>query len=247
VRRDGETVSEAAVYMQMVRPLQDQRGIWHEAEPVEEGLFVAAGDELDEEGYWLTLVDVAAGGAGDDVTRFVFEWEIDDDATVIESIPPRPQHWLALGAVMLALGWVVYPAYRRFVGVLNLNALTVSIILAALLGTAAITWVTYAYIQRVQTETALVLNPEPQVTNPVLPDARSLREGAELYAAHCDWEQDARVFASLVERLPRTRDEELFAFTRGGWRSLPACDAGGALTDEDRWHIVNYVRTFEHR
>jgi hypothetical protein len=48
---------------------------------------------------------------------------------------------------------------------------------------------------------------------------------------------------ALVERLPRTRDEELFFATRDGWRDLPPCV--GELTDEQRWHIVNYIRTLE--
>ena len=48
-------------------------------------------------------------------------------------------------------------------------------------------------------------------------------------------------FRTLVERLPRIRDEELFFTTRDGWRDLPPCS--GDLTDEERWHVVNFFRT----
>jgi hypothetical protein len=236
--------SEPTVYVQMVRPDEDRRGVWHTAEPVERGLYVAAGDEFDAEGAWLALVDVVRPGG--DFTRLVYEWDISDDASVIDAIPPRIQHWLALGAVVLALAWVIAPLYRAFMRLLNLNALTGTVILLAIFGTGAITWGSYVYIVAVQGETARVLNPPPEIVNPVLPDMDSLRRGADLYAAACTWEDDdGRVFDALVERLPRTRDDELFAFVADGWRALAACD--GALTNTERWHIVNYVRTFERR
>ncbi len=241
VRVDGAAPRD--VFVQLVRPEDDRRGVWHSAEPVEDGLFVAAGDELDEEGDWLALVDVQ--NEDGTVTRTVYEWEITDAASVLQSIPPRWQHWVSLSAVMLALGYVIAPGYTAMIRRANLNALTVSVGVLAVIGTAVVIALTTVYIQGVQQETARVLNPPPAQVNPVLPDASSLRAGAALYAERCDWEQDARAFDSLVERLPRTRDEELFAFTREGWRSLPACAA--PLSDMERWHIVNHVRTFAVR
>ncbi len=231
-----------AVYVQMVRPSEDRRGVWHEAEPVEAGLYVAAGDELDEAGAWLSLVDVQH--ADGTFTRYAYTWAITDAATVIESVPPGIQHGLALAAVLVALGWVVTPAYRAFMRVMNFNALTVSIVVLSVLATGFVTWGAFAYLGYVQQQTALVSNPPPQVINPVLPDEASVQAGAALYAEHCAWD-DERALAALVERLPRTRDEELFSFTAEGWRSLPGC--ASLLADEERWHIVNYLRTLNVR
>ena len=231
-----------AVYVQLVRPSADRRGVWHEAEPVEAGLYVAAGDELDEEGVWLSLVDVHHSDGS--FTRYAYPWEITNDATVIESVAPGWQHWAALAAVLVALGWVLTPAYRAFVSVMNFNTLTVTIVLLSVGVTGLVSWGAFAYLGAVQQQTALLSNPPPQRINPVLPDELSVRAGAQLYAAACAWD-DERLLAALVERLPRTRDEELFTFTVEGWRSLPAC--ANLLSDEDRWHIVNHLRTLEIR
>jgi hypothetical protein len=76
----------------------------------------------------------------------------------------------------------------------------------------------------------------------VLPDADSLAVGRELFITDCTaWSLDSSTVQILIDRLSRTRDEELFAAIRAGWRDLPPCS--GDLSDEQRWHIVNYIRT----
>ncbi len=227
------------VFVQMVRPSDDKRGVWHAAEPIEDSLYVAAGDEIDVGGAWLSLVDIVRDDGS--TTRLVYEWDINTAASVLESIPPAPRHWAALGAVILALGYVVAPAYSAFIRRLELDTFNVSVGLVAVVVTAVASWYGYTYLQGVQQQADAVLNPEPQVINTVLPDAASIRQGATLFADRCQWDRDEDIFASLIERLPRSRDEELFNFMQDGYRTLPPCD--GPLTDEERWHIVNYIRT----
>ncbi|MEO1665427.1 MAG: CopD family protein [Chloroflexota bacterium] len=231
------------VFVRMVQPSTDVRGEWLEAEAVEDALFVAAGDEIDTEGEWLTLVDVVT--AEGESTRLAYQWNITNDASVLETIPPRWQHWLALAGVIAALCYAVAPAYRAFMQRMNLNALTVSVVLLGVVSTGVIIRGSFAYISYVQEQSGLGAAPPPDVINTVLPDADSLRAGADLYATNCVWERDSRDFEALVERLPRTRDAELYNFTREGFRGLPACNA--LQSETDRWHVVNFIRTFEPR
>ncbi|MEM6528162.1 MAG: CopD family protein, partial [Chloroflexota bacterium] len=148
-----------SVFVRMVRPSEDVRGEWLEAEAVEDALFVAAGDEIDTEGEWLTLVDVvAADGVS---TRLVYQWNITDDASVLETITPRWQHWLALAGVIAALCYAVAPAYRAFMQRMNLNALTVSVVLLGVVSTGLIIWGSFSYISYVQEQSALAANPPP--------------------------------------------------------------------------------------
>ena len=238
------TANADQVFVQFVRPSTDERGVWHQAEPIEAGLYVAAGDELDAEGAWLSLVDI--NQTNGDTTRLVYQWDINDDASVLESVPPAPRHWLALGGVLLALGYVVTPTYRAFLRRLNLNTLTVSVALVAVLATAGASYAGFRYLQDVQQQANSILNPEVVQANPVLPDAASLRTGAALFAQDCGWDNgNERVFSALIERLPRSRDGELFDFTQDGFRTLPACTSD--LSAEERWHIVNHIRTLAPR
>ena len=71
--------------------------------------------------------------------------------------------------------------------------------------------------------------PLPAIVNPVLPDQPSLERGRAAMVVSCPGWADSREFDELVERLPRLRDEELWAAVDEGWRTLPACDA--ALPD----------------
>jgi hypothetical protein len=239
---DETPLENVTVFVRMVNPTADTRGDWHEAEVVEPGLYVTAGDEFDAEGRWLSLVDVV--DTDGNVTRAVYEWDISDDASVIESVPPRIQHWLALGAVITALVWVVRPSYIAFMQRMTFTATTASIVAVAVVGTAVITFFGFQYIADLQARNAALLNPPPSVVNTVLPDMASLARGEALYAEYCTWGEEDRTFTSLVERLSRTRDDELFSMISEGWRDLPACTLEG---DDSVWDMVNYIRTFERR
>lgn len=241
--RVSGAADNTAVFMRQVRRDEDWRGDWLEAEPVESGLFVAAGDEFDTEGEWLSLIDVLTPEGT--MTRAVFAWDINDAASVIETIPPQPQHWIALAAVLLALGWAVTPLFQRFMAILNLNAITGAIIVIGVIATALASVWGFQSINTVLQDNEALLNPPPNPINTVLPDQDSLQRGADQFDAACNWQSDVRLFASLVERLPRTRDDELYTMLREGWRDLPPCAA--AADDTPIWDMVNYIRTYEPR
>jgi mono/diheme cytochrome c family protein len=98
-------------------------------------------------------------------------------------------------------------------------------------------------VQNTQAQFDATLNPPPKVINSILPDAESLQRGQQLYQANCPAWQKTNLNA-FIERLPHTRDDELYEATLSGWQGLPECAPN--LSDEQRWDIVNYIRTFQN-
>jgi len=240
VTQDGEAVDDADVRLQFVNPRRDWRGNWQRVEAVESGLYVTAGDEIDETGHWWTLLDITQGDAA--AQRLVVEWDIDDAAAIIQSRPPNALHIAAFAGVVASLTWAGLPLGRRYYHQLDLRPATLALVVAVTTITIVAIVISVRSITRVESRYDARINPPPTIVNTVLPDADSLMRGASLYVAHClDWQAASGDFAALRNRLPRTRDDELFTITRDGWQDMPPCT--GNLSDEQRWDIVNYFRT----
>jgi mono/diheme cytochrome c family protein len=91
--------------------------------------------------------------------------------------------------------------------------------------------------------------------NPVAASAESVREGGELFAIYCtpchgsSGRGDGPVSTKFVPPADLTNPELHKVRTDGYWQSY--LSAGGAvlpsyaesLTAEERWHVVNYLRT----
>jgi len=240
VMQNGQTVDDVAVHLQQVNPARDWRGKWEIAEGADSGLYVAAGAEIDRAGLWWSLVDVTLPDGT--VHRAAFEWSITDEASVLQSRPPTLVNWLSLFGVVAAVGWALYPAAYRVYQRLDLSPAAVTIAVGAVVVTILITVLGNDFVQNLGAEYQATLNPPPQVVNSVLPNAESLLRGQSLFASDCiGWE--GRPLDELIERLPRTRDDQLFYATRDGWNGLPACD--GNWTELQRWDVVNALRTLE--
>lgn len=234
VEREGQPLDDVPVYLRVVNPARDWRSEWQEIPPAGSGLYVTTSAEIDREGHWLTLLNIA------DSERAVFAWDVAQDAAVPTSINPGLLNIVALIGVLLALAWAAYPLAYRFYKWLDWKPMSVAVAVSALIATAVLIIGAVVLVSQSEASYDTMLNPPPQVVNTVLPDADSLAQGSELFTESCaGWDN----MDALVERLPRTRDEELFFATRDGWRDLPPC--AGELTDEQRWHIVNYIRTLE--
>lgn len=96
------------------------------------------------------------------------------------------------------------------------------------------------------------------VVNPIAADDASLQEGEEIYKASCitcHGEQgrgDGPVAASLdpkpadfrSEYVKQLSDGELFYIITNGIEGSPM-QAWGFFEEERRWHLVNYLRTFQ--
>jgi copper transport protein len=139
-----------------------------------------------------------------------------------------------LGILALAYAWRVRRSSLAWVGVFTL-------------ATAAL------FVHQ-----ALRLSRLPE-RNPYPPTAESLRTGQRLYRAHCavchgsEGRGDGPAAASLVPRpadLRRTRrmtDALLFTRITQGLPGTAMPAFRDTLTDEERWHVVNYLRALTER
>ncbi len=238
VTRDGEPVEGLAAQVQFVSPARDKRSPWQVAEDAGGGLYIAAGADIDRAGQWWALVDLP-GSSG--LARAAFEWTISDEATIEQTRPPTLLNLLALAGVLVAIGWLLYPPAHSLYKRLDLRPAAVTIAVSAVVLTAALSMVGFTMLGEAQARYEATLNPPPTLVNTRLPDADSLRRGARLFAEACAGWGGTRELDALIERLPRTRDETLYAAVRDGGNGLPPC--ADSLDDEQRWDIVNYVRS----
>ncbi len=239
IERDGQPVDGLAVALRMAEPTRDRRSDWQALENSGAGLYTAVGDEIASAGQWWTLVDI--GGAA--ATRVAYDWQISAEAAVIDSRPPTILNALALLGVLAALVFAAYPLLRRFYRALDLSPQAVTVAVGAVAAAVGITVLGIALTQQSSEQADLATYPLPQVVNRALPDAASLIRGKTQFDAACAAWQGNDDLAELVRRLPRLRDEELFAaVTQAGWWSLPPCDDVAA---SDGWDVVNYLRSLE--
>jgi copper transport protein len=242
VAQGGAPVEDADVRVQFAYPDLDRRGPRQQADAIAGGLYAAAGADVDRAGRWLALLDVTPPDGAP--VRAAFAFDISAEASVIQSRPPGLLNLLALAAVAGALLYAALPALRRLVGWLDWSPASVAIAASAFAGLVIILVGAAALMAQGQAAFEASLNPTPQVVNDVLPDADSLARGRALYQAACAPGWDGHTdLSTLRARLPGLRDEDLFALTRDGWLRLPPCD--GDLSADERWHIVNYLRTLE--
>lgn len=244
VNQGDDTVSDVTVFLQIVNPNTAERSDWYITEQVDKGLYVTAGDDINETGTWWTLVDVV--DADGNMTRSAFIWEITDDANILQTRDPQFIHiavLLLLAGVLLSLA---YPTIKRFYLRLNMSPLTGIIAIIAVFGSIALMVFAAQIVADQQRAYEESLNPPPEVLNTVLPSAESIQRGETLYADHClVWQGQSGDFRALRNQLDDFRDDFLYNVTVNGWRDLPPCE--GDLTDEQRWDIINYIRTFEVR
>lgn len=225
------------VAVQIVNPLEDRRGAPMVAEAIDSDLFVVANGDLDGPGRWWTLVDIRQG---DTLNRVAFAWDV--TGTALPTRSPTLLNGLALIGVIVACIVAIWPALRRLYRWLDWSPASVTTASAATVITGVFLVLGYIVVQRGEADYQATINPPPQIVNTVLPDQASLNLGESLFAANCAWNPTSRDLNRLRTRLPELRDEALFAITQSGWQGLPACDPN--LNQAERWHIVNYWRTW---
>ena len=94
--------------------------------------------------------------------------------------------------------------------------------------------------------------------NPVPPSSDSVREGLALYQTHCllchgetglgdgpSAETMNPPPADLIVHVPLHPDSALFEFVRDGISGTAMPALGATLSDEEIWHIINYIQTLE--
>ena len=94
--------------------------------------------------------------------------------------------------------------------------------------------------------------------NPIPSTSESVATGLSLYATHCqlchgteglgDGPASAGLsppVADLVVHVPLHPDRALFDFIHDGIQGAAMPGLGEALSDDEIWHLVNYIRTLE--
>lgn len=234
----GDTpITNATIQVMNQSPSQDKRGEIRLAEPIDGGVYVSAGAEIDREGEWWSVVNITHN----DITeRAVFVWGIDADAGIIISLPPTPVQLGALGLVFGAIIFAFTPTIRQRLTQMGLNTFTVSFAIFATIISIFGLIIGWVILQNSQAEYFARLNPPPSIINTVLPNSDSLLRGETLFSQNCSTWSDERDYDALLERLERTRDEDIYRALVDGWRDLPTC-ARDLLINE-RWDMVNYIR-----
>jgi len=244
IERADQPVADVTVHVQMVDPTRDRRSAWQLAEAVDAGLYVAAGDEIDQAGKWRSLVDITESDGT--VRRAAFGWDISEAAAINVSRAPNLLHLLILLGIAGLLAYLAFPHARRLITALQLTPASALIAVSAVAISVAVMVGGALLIAQQQQVYERTLNPPPAVVNNVLPDADSLARGESLFESHCAaWREAPEDFKALGKRLHNVRDDFLYAAARDGWRGLGAC--ADELTENQRWHIVNYLRSFEAR
>ena len=244
VKRGDTPATDVEVYTQLVNPGRGIRSAWQSAEQVEDGLYVSAGDEIDQAGLWWSLLDVVTVDGA--VRRFAFAWEISAAAAVQQSRQPQLIHLVTLLGIAGVLAAWSFGRARRLLAALQLTPASLLIAGGAVVVSLGVMGAGALMLAERQRDYALTLNPPPTVVNSVLPNAASLARGEALYREHClVWQGDSADFRALRNRLASARDDFLYQAVASGWRGLPACGEG--LNVEQRWDVVNYFRTFERR
>ncbi len=98
----------------------------------------------------------------------------------------------------------------------------------------------------------------PDMVNPFPPNPESLRAGKTTYGLHCqschgeagrgDGLAGVELEpppADLVVHVPLHPDGDLFGFIEDGIPGTGMAPLGGVLTDDEIWHVINYIRTLE--
>lgn len=220
--------------------------------PIGGGRYVAQTRQFNVLGQWQAEVIVRREGEGDAQTAFRFA--IPASAAPVLTIQPAQPTLTTTGIIGLsALGLA---AVMVLVGSRTRRHSSLS---GALLGSGfgALALGVYLLmsggIVAPQTVTAQDANPYP-------PTAQSLSRGRSLYASNCQachgltGRGDGPLSetlnpkpADLAKHVGPHSDTELFrVITRGVPRTaMPSF--GSQLTDEERWHVVNHIKTFDNQ
>lgn len=241
-----------------------------ELEPAGSGAFVAESDALALPGRWTALVSVQRGGSQEEAA---FEFTVGaarsrpsfSPARVVAAVIAAP--WsravvvLALGLLQLALGLRVARGYGlgTAVGRLALSVAAAVFVVSLIAGLRL--WTPSAG-QAAPGPAALESRVGPpefrSLTNPYPPTPESLAIGAQVYRAQCqschgaEGRGDGPAARVLNPRPADLRvhmaaghtDGELFYWVSRGiaGTAMPAFE--GQLSEAERWHVINFIRTF---
>ena len=218
-----------------------------QAAPAGNGVYVADGGRLSMAGAWQTELVVRRPDAFDARTGFRFEVEAGGSGGIVPS-PERGQ--VLLGAGLIVLGMLFLATGMPLGGLFTLRG--AGVMTPGVLGLVAGAAMLFS------SDLAGTSGAAPR--NPFPPDAESLRIGAQVYEDTClachgetglgDGPAGLALDpppGNLLVHVPLHSDAELFAFVNEGIPGTAMAALGERLSDDEIWHVINYIRTFEEQ
>ena len=216
-----------------------------QAAPAGGGLYVAEEGRFSVAGAWQAELVVRRPDAFDARTAFRFELEAGGSGAITPS-PETGQ--VLLGAGLVVLGVLFLATGMPLGGLFTLRG--AGVMAPGVLGLLAGALLLF--------NSELAGTPGGAARNPFPPDAESLRIGARVYEDTClachgetgigDGPAGMALDPpprNLIVHVPLHSDAELFGFVDEGIPGTAMAALGGRLTDDEIWHVVNYIRTFE--
>lgn len=236
------------VRLRFILPDIGLQGSWVVLQPEAGGRYTASGTELSAVGEWRIQFEVSINDQRDDV-RLVYPWTVSSAQVGRVAAQPRPVNTLALGlmsmAVVVVLGTRALEVVRRY-GRRAERALIGGIGLA--IGGWLLITVGVSALQNAQSGVPAV--------NPIPPNTASITQGQALYQQICqvchgpqglgDGPNAASLSvppANLRVHIALHPDNELYRIITQGSGAMPP--VGTNLTPDQRWHLVNFLRTIE--
>ena len=215
------------------------------AVPTGNGEFTLSDRLIGIDGAWEVALVVQRPDAFDARTAFRFETSGGDGASTIA--PSRDTAYILLGAIFGVLGLMFLVSALRFGGFqTRAGAAAMSLGVLGVIGAAALM------------AGALGSEEGAPERNPIPATSESVAAGLALYGAYCqtchgsgglgDGPASAGLnppVANLVVHVPLHPDRALFDFIHDGIPEAAMPEMGETLSDEEIWHIVNYIRTLE--
>ena len=215
------------------------------ATSVGDGKFILADQIIGIAGAWEVALVVQRPDAFD--ARTAFRFETTGGSGVSEIPLPRNTAYILLGGVFGVLGLMFLVSALLFGGFqTRAGAAAMTLGVLGMIGAAALL--------------AGVLGSEQGVPerNPIPSTSESVAAGLSLYTTHCQschgteglGDGPASVglnppVADLVVHVPLHPDRALFDFIHDGIQGAAMPALGETLSDDEIWHLVNYMRTLE--
>ncbi len=247
--RLGEPITNASDVTVRMAYLESDLGVDSEpATSMGNGTYVRKGAQLSISGVWQAEIIVRRPDAFDVRTAFRFE-ALSTGGGGSAAISPSPETaYLLLGGGLLVLGLLFMGAGLPLGGWFSRSG--AGVMTPGIAGVAAGLLLLF--------NAQLGLGGSEVLRNPFPPTPESLQSGAVTYGRVCEschglgglGDGAAGVAlepppADLVVHVPLHGDADLFRFIRDGIPNTAMAPQSGNLTEEQIWHVVNYIRTLE--
>jgi copper transport protein len=212
------------------------------------GVYVVKEELLSLAGAWQASVVVRRPDAFDTRTAFRFE-AVSGGASGTQISPDADTGKLLWGVELALLGFLFIAVAVPLGGWWNRRG-------AVVMGSGLVSFLV-GVVLVFNTQSAGT-GATSALTNPFPPTAESLATGRQVYRQHCqschgmngrgDGPAAAGLDpppADLVIHVPLHFDQALFNLVQNGIPGTAMAPLGDELTDEEIWHVINYIKTFE--